>query len=61
MNTITVELKSIYGVQTIYPACHQSRLFAEIANTKTLTRAAIEKIKKLGYSVTVKQTQPETI
>jgi hypothetical protein len=61
MNTITVELKSIYGVQAVYPACHQSRLFAEIANTKTLTRAAIEKIKKLGYSVTVKQTQPETI
>jgi hypothetical protein len=61
VNTITVELKSIYGVQAVYPACHQSRLFAEIANTKTLTRAAIEKIKKLGYSVTVKQTQPETI
>ena len=61
MNTITVEFKSIYGVQAVYPACHQSRLFAEIAGTKTLTRAVIEKIKKLGYSVTVKQTQPETI
>jgi hypothetical protein len=61
MQSITVELKSIYGVQAIYPACHASKLFAEIAGTKTITRAAIEKIKKLGYSVTVKQTQPATI
>jgi hypothetical protein len=61
MNTITVELRPIYGVQAIYPACHASRLFADIAGTKTLTRAAIEKIKKLGYGVTVKQTEPQTI
>ena len=61
MNTITVELKSIYGVQAIYPACHASKLFAQIAGTKTLTRAAIANIKALGYQVTVKQTQPETI
>lgn len=61
MQSITVELKNIYGIQTIYPACHQSRLFADIAGTKTLTRAAIDKIKKLGFTVTVKQTDPQTI
>jgi hypothetical protein len=61
MQSITVELKSIYGVQAIYPACHASKLFADIAGTKTITRAAVAKIKALGYSVTVKQTQPETI
>ena len=61
MNTITVELKSIYGVQAIYPACHASKLFAQIAGTKTLTRAAVASIKALGYQVTVKQTEPATI
>ena len=61
MNTITVELKSIYGVQTIYPACHASKLFAQIAGTKTLTRAAVASIKALGFTVEVKQTEPATI
>lgn len=61
MNTITVELKSIYGVQAIYPACHASKLFAQIAGTKTLTRAAIAHIKNLGFTVEVKQTEPATI
>lgn len=61
MNTITVELKSIYGVQAVYPACHASKLFAQIAGTKTLTRAAVASIKALGFTVEVKQTEPATI
>ena len=61
MNTITVEFKSIYGVQAVYPACHQSRLFAQIAGTKTLTRAVIAHIKNLGFTIEVKQTEPATI
>ena len=58
---ITVKVKSIYGVQAIYPACEASRLFADIAGTKTLTRAAVAKIKALGYAVTVKQDEPQAI
>jgi len=58
---ITVQIKSIYGVQAIYPACEASRLFADIAGTKTLTRAAVAKIKALGYAVTVKQNEPQTL
>lgn len=61
MNTITVELKSIYGIQAVYPACHASKLFAQIAGTKTLTRAAVASIKALGFTVEVKQTEPATI
>lgn len=53
MLTITVEIKNNFGNEAIYPACEHSRLFAEIANTKTLTRETIEKIKCLGYVVGV--------
>jgi hypothetical protein len=54
---IQVEIKQVYGNETIYPACETSKLFAQIANTRTLTRAAINSIKALGYGVEVKQVQ----
>ena len=50
---ITVKIKNNFGNEAIYPACEHSRLFAEIAGTKTLTRETIEKIKSLGYLVGV--------
>jgi hypothetical protein len=50
---ITVEIKNNFGNEAIYPACEKSRVFAEIAGTKTLTRETIEKIKSLGYVVGV--------
>ena len=52
---IFVTVSSNYGTESIYPACAQSRLFCELARTKTLTRAALATIKKLGYAVTVQQ------
>ena len=58
---VTVSVRRIYGLPVIYPACEASRLFADIAGTKTLTRAAVAKIKDLGYAVTVKQDEPQTI
>ncbi len=51
--TITVTVRDIYGIQTIYPACETAKLLARLAGTKTLTRQALETIKKLGYTVTV--------
>jgi hypothetical protein len=51
--TITVTVRDVYGIQTIYPACETAKLLARLANTKTLTRQALETIKKLGYTVTV--------
>jgi hypothetical protein len=51
--TITVTVRDIYGIQTIYPACETAKLLARLANTKTLTRQALETIKALGYTVTV--------
>jgi hypothetical protein len=51
---ITVEIKSVYGNEMIYPACDKARQFAALIGTKTLTRDAIAKIKALGYEIQVK-------
>ena len=55
---ITVEIKHVYGSETIYPACDKSRLLARLSGHKTLTRRALEMIKALGYQIDVK---PQTI
>ena len=46
---LTVQIKSIYGEDKVYPICKDSRTFANIAGTKTLTQETIAYIKKLGY------------
>ena len=35
---ITVQIRSVYGNETIYPACKQSVLFCGLARTKTITQ-----------------------
>lgn len=50
---ITVQIKSVYGNEAIYPICPQAKLFAEIAGTKTLTRTTINLVKDLGFKVNV--------
>ena len=55
--TITIEIRDIYGIRTIYPACDKSRLLARLAGTKTITRHALETIRALGYTVEVKQPE----
>jgi len=52
---ITVRIDNNYGVRAIYPVCDQSKLLAQLAGTRTLTRHALDTIKKLGYAVTVDQ------
>ncbi len=54
---IQVEIKNVYGTEKIYPACTTSKLFADIANTKTLTRGVLQTIKNLGYSIEIKQPE----
>ena len=57
---ITVQIKTIYGKETIYPVDATATLFAEISGNKTLTREVIAKIKALGYQINVQQ-QPVTL
>lgn len=52
---ITVKITRNYGNEAIYPVCEHSKTFADIAGTKTLGRAVIEQIKRLGYKVNVQQ------
>jgi hypothetical protein len=48
---IIIRTKSVYGIVQAYPACPVSRLFADLTGTKTLTREALNTIKKLGFEI----------
>lgn len=48
---IKILAKSVYGNQALYPNCEKSKLLAKLAGTKTLTKAAIDTIKELGYEI----------
>ena len=52
-NILFVEIKNVYGNELIYPKCTQSKIFCNIAGTKTLSREVISKIKYLGYEIKV--------
>lgn len=52
---LEVRVEKPYGVRTIYPECPVSRTFAELLGQKTLTQANVEIIKRLGYTVRVKE------
>ncbi len=54
---VIINIKNVYGNETIYPACDLSRTFADIAGTKTLTRDTMRHIEKLGYRVLIEQPQ----
>jgi hypothetical protein len=54
---IQVEIKNVYGIKTVYPACPSSHLFARIAGTTTLTKHALRDIQALGYQIEVKQQE----
>ena len=56
---ITVNIKSVYGNITAYPACPTAVLFAQLIGTKTLTPQALKTIQALGFEV--KQQAPDLI
>ena len=56
MNTITVRIDKNYGTTVVYPACHTSKLIAQLAGTRTLTDRALALVKQLGYAINVQQT-----
>jgi hypothetical protein len=51
MKQITVEVRDIYGQIKFYPHCQDAKVFASIANTKTLTEETVRQVMKLGYKV----------
>lgn len=54
MRQLFVEVKQVYGKDTIYPACDDSKLFCQLTGRKTFTDADVRYIKALGYAFEVK-------
>lgn len=55
---ITIKHKNVYGNDLIYPVCDKAKIFASIANTKTLSIRDLALIKSLGYAVLIEQQVP---
>lgn len=53
--SITVQVRNVYGNETIYPACKDAATFAQMLGQKSLTRADLNMIKALGYTIVVLQ------
>ena len=53
MKTLKVKIKNVYGNEMIYPVCEDSKVFANLTNSKTLTEQSRRLIKSLGYKFEV--------
>jgi hypothetical protein len=49
--TVEVTVRSVYGVDKIYPANWSAEIFASLAGQKTLTGSDLNLIRELGYAV----------
>tara|TARA_R100001377_G_C3113742_1_gene83534 strand:- start:362 stop:547 length:186 start_codon:yes stop_codon:yes gene_type:complete len=49
---IKVQVKYVFGNELIYPMCKISKVFANIARTKTLSKEVLRSLKDVGYSIT---------
>ena len=50
---IKVSIKTVYGVERIYPKCKISNSFSRLMRKKTFDRDEIQEIKTMGYFVEV--------
>lgn len=50
-NLILIEVKNVYGNQTIYPANEKAKIFAEMLGQKTLTPRDLDGIARLGFKI----------
>jgi hypothetical protein len=51
----------VYGKRVVYPVCDKAKVFAAIADTKSLTETTLRCIKKLGYEIHVIPQEPLTL
>ena len=51
---ITIQIKSVYGNETIYPVCAKALQFAKMLNQKTLTKRDLQNIQELGFEIELK-------
>ena len=53
---ITVEIKSVYGVERIYAVCNNAKLITKLKQSKTLNKDDISILRELGYQIETKQS-----
>ena len=51
--TLEVYIKSVYGVDKVYPHCNEANMLANLAGTTTLTFDTIYLAKRLGFKFKV--------
>lgn len=51
---LIIEIKNVYGKETIYPVNDAAHVFADLIGTKTLGRMKLALIQGLGYSIEIK-------
>jgi hypothetical protein len=61
VTSITVQIKSVFGRDVIYPACAKATGFCKLIGQKSLTDEQIVQIKSLGYEVKVQSNHPTTL
>jgi hypothetical protein len=52
---LTIELKTVYGNNLVYPICNKAIKLCQLTNQKTFSKFAINKLKELGYTFTQKE------
>jgi len=52
---LTVEIKSVYGVERIYAVCNNAKLITKLKQSKTLSKEDISILRELGYRIETKQ------
>lgn len=48
---ITLEAKTVFGRQLIYPECEASKTLAQFKGSKTFTKQDVLLLKKMGFQV----------
>ena len=54
--TIQIEIRNVYGNETVSPVCAHAKFLAAMAGTRTLTVEKLQLIQKNGYNVQVVST-----
>lgn len=51
--TIQIEIRNVFGNETVYPICAHAKFLAAMAGTRTLTVEKLRLIQANGYKVEV--------
>jgi hypothetical protein len=50
-STLKLQVKSVYGVERVFPMCDQSKKLVQLMARKTFTSADLVLIKELGFKI----------